>query len=104
MSQIPERRNAPRVPYELRLFVAPYGGQIPDHDEFREVTGRDISTHGISYVSNQAETPGSQIVVLARSDAAICVLARVIHCQEIPGVANRYVVGCVLERRLTRES
>jgi hypothetical protein len=103
MSESVERRNAPRVAYDLTLFVAAYDGEkFPPRDQFVEVEGRDISTTGISYLSNSPAIPGSQLVIVAQSDAMICVTARVIHCQELPCMPNRYSIGCVLERRVDR--
>jgi hypothetical protein len=100
-----ERRHAPRVPYGLSLHVAPYDGEsFPEFDVFESVKGKNISTTGISYVSAAQATIGQQVVVLARADAAFCVQARVIHCQEVPGVSSQFIVGCVLERRLCRNA
>lgn len=101
-----ERRDAPRVGYGLTLYVAPFDGEnFPRRDQFVEVEGRDISTTGISFLSDEPATPGDKLVIVARNDAVVCVTARIIHCQEVPAATScAYVVGCVLERRIARHN
>lgn len=104
MSNQAERRDAPRVNYDMTLHVARYDGEnFPQRDQFTHVEGRDISTTGISFVTDAPAMPGDRMIVVARTDAVICVIARVIHCQEVPGAQLGYVVGCVLERRIDRQ-
>lgn len=103
MSDDIERRDAPRVDYKWTLHVAPFDREnFPRRDQFSEVEGRDISTTGLSYVSHVAAKPGDRLIVVARSEAVVCVTARVVHCQEIPGTPCSYMVGCVLEGRIDR--
>lgn len=90
------KRTSDRQPFACRQWIAPLvEGGAPPPGAFVEVTCRDISTGGFSYISPTVPTIEKFAVRLGRNEGWVFLTAGVVHCRPIEtDDGPAFLVGC----------
>ncbi len=97
-----ERRRVPRHAYVERQGIAPYvEGHVPEPNEFRTVSGHDISPSGLSFLTSVLPTSDTLVVKLGTDpNVRMMVCEMVYHLREEDSPTPLYRVGCRFAGRL----
>lgn len=85
----PLPRSESRIPMRMFVRLSKLG-----HGEFEMAPTMEISRHGARVVSRSPWQPDQTVFVRSILNASYCLLARVVHCQQVR--VDGYMVGLEL--------
>ena len=100
---IPERRGAPRSPFDGEILVASFQeGGVPPADQFESFCARDVSRLGLSFHSTR-KFKKSQLLIIGASQAAemVYLIAKVTGVRWSP--SGDFVIACQLTGRVASD-